>query len=170
MRGFWIAVVLGLAPRAASADLSDLKLEGTYGKLGAQTGYAFSRERGSSPHVGVVGTFVHINEFLEWYGVQADLTVDGNGDHKAGGRWSFGPEAGVAVYGVDISYFGQRIDTGVQHGMQIRTKLTVGVAAVYLRASHAMINGDETSFDIGLQLKKPVFVRRKKLPRVVALR
>jgi hypothetical protein len=170
MRGFWSAVVLIAVPRTASAELPDLKLEGYYGKLGVQTGYAFSRERGSSPHVGVVGTFVHINEHLEWYGFQSDFTIDWNGDQKAGGRWSFGPEAGVAIYGVDLSYFGQRVDDGFQHGMQIRAKLTVGVAAIYLRTSHALVGADETSFDVGLQLKKPVFVRRKKRPWVVATR
>jgi hypothetical protein len=102
MRAFWIVAVL-FTPNLANADLlRDLQLEGVYGKLGVETGYAFSRDRGGSPLVGVVGTLVHMNDELEWHGIQADFTIDGNGTNKAGGRWSIGPEAGVAIYGVDV--------------------------------------------------------------------
>ena len=169
MRAFWI-VAVGMTPNIANGDvLRDLKLEGVYGKLGVETGYAFSRERGGSPHVGVVGTLVHMNDELEWHGIQADFTIDGNGAQRAGGRWSIGPEAGVAIYGVDLSYWGQRVDAGYHHGLQVRAKLTVGVAAIYLRAAHAMVGADETSLDVGLQLKAPVFVKRKKRPLAVAV-
>lgn len=161
MRAFLIAA-LCLAPRIASADLiRDLRLEGTYAKVGVETGVAFGGNREASPLAGVCATLVHMNDDLEWAGIQADFVVDWNGDEKAGGRWSIGPEAGVSIYGVDLSYFGRRIDMGTHHGLQIRAKLTVGVAAVYFRAAHTLVGADETTFDIGLQVKTPVWARRK---------
>ena len=51
----------------------------------------------------------------------------------------------------------------------MRAKLTVGVAAIYLRTAHAMVGADETSLDVGIQLKAPVFMKRKKRPVAVAV-
>lgn len=156
-----IALALCAAPRRAPADpLRGLHLEGWYGKIGLETGVAFARDRGTAPLLGGVATLVRLNEHLEWYGVQGDLMVDWNGDRDAGARWSFGPEAGVSLYGVDVSYFGERIGGDTHHGMQVRAKLTAGIAAFYVRAAYVARGGDETSIDAGLQLKLPVWIRR----------
>jgi hypothetical protein len=121
---------------------------------------AFARERGTAPLLGGVVTFVHANDQLEWYGLQADLLVDGNGALDAGARWSAGPELGVSIFGVDVSYFGERVEGQTHHGFQARAKLTIGVAAIYLRGTYALIGADESSLEAGLQLKLPVYIGR----------
>jgi len=172
-----LAAVLACAmPRAAAADrIRALHLEGWYGKLGLESGVVFARERGAAPLLGATATFVRMNEHLEWYGLQGDLLVDGNGDRDAGFRWSLGPEFGVALYGIDISYFGERTDGETHHGFQARAKLTVGLAALYVRGAFALSGvtgavsgvtgapaGDETSLEAGLQVKLPVFIARNR--------
>lgn len=137
-----------------------LYLAGWYGKLGLESGVAFGRARGAAPLLGAVATFVHMNRHLEWYGLQGDLLVDWNGERDAGMRWSLGPELGVAVFGVDVSYFGERADGMTHHGFQVRAKLTVGLAAVYVRGAHALSGEEESSLEVGLQLKLPVYVAR----------
>jgi len=161
MRGFLVAIVAVAGARAAAADpLDGLHLEGWYGKLGVESGVAFGRERGTAPLVGGVATFVHINDDREWLGFQADLLADGNGDLPTGVRWSVGPEAGVSIYGVDVSYYGERVAGDTHHGLALRAKLTVGLAAIYGRTSFALRGSDERVFDVGLQLKLPVLIRR----------
>jgi hypothetical protein len=116
-----------------------------------------------------------MNKHLEWYGLQSDLLVDWNGDRDAGFRWSLGPEFGVAIYGIDVSYFGERTDGETHHGFQARAKLTVGLAALYVRGAFALTGvsggpagvsgtpaGEETSLEVGLQLKLPVFIARNR--------
>lgn len=162
------------APRAAAADrIRALHLEGWYGKLGLESGVVFGRERGAAPLLGAAATLVRVNEHLEWYGLQGDVLVDWNGDRDAGLRYSLGPELGVAIYGVDLGYFGERADGQTRHGLQARAKVTVGLAAVYVRAAYAAgappaVTGDrapalsdeETSLEVGLQLKLPVYIAR----------
>jgi hypothetical protein len=155
----WLAVLTSASP-AAAETFHGLHLEGWYGKLGLETGVVFARERAASPLLGAAATFVRMNDHFEWYGLQADLLADWNGDRDAGARWSVGPEAGVLLYGVDLSYFGERVDGASHHGFQARAKVTVGVAAIYLRAAYVLVGGDETSLDTGIQLKLPVFTRR----------
>ncbi|MBA2543409.1 MAG: hypothetical protein H0V17_27455 [Deltaproteobacteria bacterium] len=162
MRGSLIAA-LALSPAIATADpLAGIHLEGWYLKLGAESGVAFARERGASPLVGGVMTFVHINDDREWVGLQGDLLADGNGELSTGARWSFGPEAGVSIYGVDVGYFGERVAGATHHGMTVRAKLTVGLAAVYARASFSVVGADETTVDLGIQLKAPIWMKRPK--------
>ena len=155
------------APRPAAADrLRSLHLEGWYGKLGLESGVVFARDRGPAPTLGAAATFVRVNEHLEWYGLQGDLLVDWNGDRDAGARWSLGPEFGVALYGIDLSYFGERAFGETHHGFQARAKLTVGVAALYVRGAFALAGvsssptGDESSLEAGLQVKLPVYIAR----------
>lgn len=156
-----LPVALLFAARTASADpLDGLNLEGWYGKLGVESGVAFGRERGTSPLLGGVATFVHLNDNREWLGLQADLLADGNGELSTGARWSVGPEAGVSIWGVDASYFGERLSGVTHQGFALRAKLTVGIAAIYARASFAVGTADETSFDAGVQLKAPLLIRR----------
>jgi hypothetical protein len=158
-----VAVLVCAAPGAAAADrLRDLHLEGWYGKLGLETGVVFARERAAAPLLGATATFVRMNDHLEWFGLQGDVLVDWNGDRDAGARWSLGPEFGVALYGVDVSYFGERAEAGTSHGFQVRAKLTVGVAAVYLRGGFALSGAESSSLETGLQLKLPVFVARQR--------
>lgn len=156
------AVLAVAAPRRAHADLlHDLELEGWYGKLGVETGVAFGRDRGASPVVGGVATVVHVDDDLNWAGLQGDLLLDGNAASPAGTRWSFGPEAGHSVFGFDLSYFGEHVPgDAYHHGLQTRAKLTVGVAAVYVRAGFVIAGGDEASLEVGLQFKAPVWIRR----------
>jgi hypothetical protein len=160
-----VAAIACAVPRPAAADLRELALAGWYGKVGLETGVVFARERGTSALLGGVATLVRIDEDLEWYGLQADLLIDGNGEGPAGARWSVGPELGRSIFGFDVGYFGQRLDRGpdaaTHHGFQIRVKLTVGVAAVYVRTSYALIGADEAALDVGLQLKAPVWMRRR---------
>jgi len=162
MRSAGGVLLLGLAAtRSASADpLAGVHLEGWYGKVGVESGVAFGRDRGAAPLVGGVATFVHINDDREWIGVQADALADSNGALDAGLRWSLGPEAGVSIYGIDVSYFGERVEGATHHGLAVRAKLTVGVAALYARASFALRGADERTYDVGLQLKLPVVIRR----------
>jgi hypothetical protein len=162
MRALLVLVVC-VTPRVASADpLEGIKLEGWYGKLGLESGVVFARERGPSPLLGGVATFVKANNSFEWMGVQADLLADWNGDRNTGARWSLGPEAGVYIFGTDISYFGERVDGETHHGLQVRAKLTVGVVALYARVAYSMTGADESSADVGMQLKVPVLIRRPK--------
>lgn len=157
-----VAVVFSAMPAVAD-PLAGVHLEGWYGKLGVESGVAFGAERGTSAVVGGIATLVHINDRREWVGVQGDLLADGNGHLEAGARWSLGPEAGVSIYGVDVSYMGRRQDGATQHGMQVRAKLTVGLAAIYARASYAMVGPgarDTMEVDIGLQLKAPLWIKR----------
>jgi hypothetical protein len=171
MRGFLIAALVAARPGFTSADpLEGLRLEGWYGKLGAETGVAFGRDRETSPLLGGVATLVHINDDLEWVGLQGDLLADGNGTSATGARWSFGPEAGVSVYGVDVGYFGARVDGATRHGLQVRAKLTVGLAAVYARASFSLVGADTMDVDIGIQLKAPVWIRRPKRGAAIVAR
>jgi len=165
MRCFLIAAVVTIPAIATADPLAGLHLEGWYLKLGAETGVVISRsstERGAAPLVGGVMTFVHINDDREWVGLQADLLADGNDELATGARWSFGPEAGVSIYGVDVGYFGERVAGATHHGMQLRAKLTVGLAAVYARASYSLVGADETTVDIGIQLKAPIWMKRPK--------
>jgi hypothetical protein len=149
------------APRPAAAErFRGLYLEGWYGKVGLETGAVFARERPASPLLGATATFVRMNDHLEWFGLQADLLADWNGDRDAGARWSLGPEVGVAIYGVDVSYFGERLDGATRHGFQVRAKLTVGLAALYVRGAYALSGAEASSVDVGLQVKLPVFVSR----------
>jgi len=158
-----VAVAVCAYSRPAAAErYRGLHLEGWYGKVGLETGAVFARERAASPLLGAVATLVRMNDHLEWFGLQADLLADWNGDRDAGGRWSFGPEAGVALYGVDVSYFGERVDGQTRHGFQARAKLTVGLAAVYLRGAYALSGVEASSLDVGLQLKLPVFISRNR--------
>jgi hypothetical protein len=160
MRAFLIAPLLAVSAPASASPLDGLHLEGWYGKLGVESGVAFGAEREASPILGAVATFVHLNDRLEWVGFQGDLLADGNGERPTGARWSFGPEAGVSIYGVDVGYFGRRLDDATQHGMQIRAKLTVGVAAIYGRVSYAMVGADSMEVDLGIQLKAPIWKKR----------
>ncbi len=155
--------ILLVGTRAAAADpLQGLALEGWYGKIGVESGVAFGRDRGAAPLVGGVATFVHINDAREWIGFQGDLLADGNGALATGARWSIGPEGGVSIYGVDVSYFGERVEGETHHGLAFRAKLTIGVAALYARASFATKGSDEQTFDVGIQAKVPVLIRRPK--------
>ena len=160
MRAFLIVAVLGQPEIVAADPLAGVHLEGWYGKLGVETGVAFGDGRGTSAVVGGIATLVHINDHHEWVGLQGDLLADGNGELEAGARWSLGPEAGVSIYGVDVSYMGRRLEGVTQHGMQVRAKLTVGLAAVYARASYALVGGEGMEVDIGLQLKAPFWIKR----------
>jgi hypothetical protein len=170
MRGFLVAC-LCVPTSAAANPLEGLKVEGWYGKLGVESGVVFGRDRGAAPLLGGVATFVHVNDRFEWAGVQGDLLADGNGELGTGARWSFGPEVGVSVYGVDVGYFGERLSGSTRHGMQTRVKLTVGVVALYARVSYALRGADEASFDVGMQLKAPVFIRRPRgLPTMMVRR
>jgi len=164
MRASWVVLLLVVTSRIATADslTKGLKLEGWYGKVGLETGVVFARERGAAPLLGGVATFVHINDDFEWAGFQADLLADWNGDRDAGARWSIGPEAGVYIYGADVSYFGERVEGAVHHGIQVRAKLTLGLAAVYVRGAYAMRGADESSMEVGLQFKAPVLIKRPK--------
>jgi hypothetical protein len=158
-----VVAVAVLAPRAAAADgmLSALKLEGIYGKIGVESGVAFGRDdRGSAPLLGIATTLVHVNDHLEWWGLQADALVDWNADHAAGTRWTVGPEAGVSIIGADISYFGERFDGTTRHGMAVRAKLTVGLAALYVRGAYTVAPTDGSSLEVGMQLKFPVLIKR----------
>ncbi|MCW5804523.1 MAG: hypothetical protein KIT31_19285 [Deltaproteobacteria bacterium] len=148
--------------RDARADslVSALRLEGTYLKVGLETGVVFNRERERAPLLGGVVTLVRANNDYEWYGLQADLLADGNGARDAGARWSLGPEAGVSVFGADVSYCGERLDGATRHGLAVRTKLTVGVVAVYARGSYLWSGADAASIDVGVQLKLPVLMKR----------
>jgi hypothetical protein len=137
-----------------------MRLEGTYLKLGVETGMAFNRERERGVLFGGVMTLVKANNQYEWYGLQADALVDGNGDSPTGARWSLGPEAGVSVFGADVSYCGERFDGETRHGIAVRTKLTVGVVALYARGSFLFSGPDSASIDIGIQLKLPVLMKR----------
>lgn len=153
------------APRPAAADdrFRGLYLDGWYGKVGLESGAVFARERGASPVLGGAATLVRMNDHLEWYGLQADLLADWNGPLPAGARWSFGPELGVAIYGVDLSYFGERTAGETHHGFQARAKLTIGLAALYLRGAYTLAGAageDESSLEAGLQLKLPVYIAR----------
>jgi hypothetical protein len=161
-----LALAAAAVPRPAAADrIRSLHLEGWYGKLGLESGVVLARDRGAAPTLGAAATFVRMNEHLEWYGLQGDLLVDWNGDRDAGARWSLGPEFGVSLYGVDVSYFGERALGETHHGFQARAKLTAGVAALYVRGAFALAgvssgSGDESSLEAGLQLKLPVYVAR----------
>lgn len=158
-------------PRAAAAaPFRGLRLEGWYGKIGLESGVAFARERGASPTLGGAATFVHLDDHLEWYGLQGDLLVDWNGAGDAGARWSLGPELGVSLYGLDISYFGERAAGQTNHGFQVRPKLTIGLVALYLRGGFAVTGAEETSLEVGLQVKLPVFIaRHRRTPRSTGL-
>jgi hypothetical protein len=48
-------------------------------------------------------------------------------------------------------------------------KLTVGLVALYARAGYALVGADAASFDVGMQIKAPVFMRRpRRVPAIVA--
>jgi len=153
-------MVIASAGPVAADPLAGLNLEGWYGKLGVESGVAFGAERGTSAVVGGIATLVHINDRLEWIGLQGDLLADGNGRSEAGARWSIGPEAGVSIYGVDVSYMGRRLGGDTQHGLAVRAKLTVGLAAVYARASYTLVGADTMEVDLGIQLKAPFWIKR----------
>jgi hypothetical protein len=156
-----LALAVCALPRPAAAErYRSLYLAGWYGKVGLETGVVFARERGAAPLLGGTATFVHMNDHLEWLGLQGDLLVDWNADRPAGARWSLGPELGVSLYGVDVSYFGERVDAATNHGLQVRAKLTLGLAAVYLRGASALSGVESSSLEAGLQLKLPVFMAR----------
>jgi hypothetical protein len=162
MRAFWILACCIPSVAAADSPTDGLHLEGWYGKIGAETGVAFG-DRGTSALLGGVATFVHINDDLEWIGLQTDLLSDGSG-----ARWSFGPEAGRSIYGADFSYYGERVGDDTHHGVQARMKLTVGLASIYVRGTLTM---EASALDVGLQLKAPVYVKRpKRLATAVAAR
>lgn len=154
-----LVVPLFLA-RPARADAEESSIldagDGWYGKLGVQIGTPFARDRGTGLVVGGVFTAVWLKD-MRWYGVQADLMMDTNGDASTGARWSLGPEIGDGVVGGDISYFGERIDGDTRHGVAVRGKLTIGFLAVYLRYGHVFADGDTESVEAGLQIKFPLF-------------
>jgi hypothetical protein len=191
-----IGAILMTATPAAADLLPWPALEGWYGKVGVETGAVVARtgadDRGAAPLLGMVGTWVHINEHAEWVGIQGDFLLDWGGAARLGTRWSFGPELGVSVYGLDVGYHGERDDTGTRHGIQVRAKVTVGVAAIYVRSAFTAPArslhpapgaaddggrgggrfgrvGAGSSIDVGLQLKLPALVRRaRRRPAAVA--
>jgi hypothetical protein len=154
-----LAIVCAIAsPAAASGWLGEAD-GGEDGarvlKLGVEAGGAAGRDRGAGVVAGAIATLIYISPSLTWFGGQADLLVDSNGDADAGARWSIGPEVGHLFVGGDISYIGERVAGETHHGIAIRPKLTIGIAAVYLR--YARMSGDDgTSVEAGVQLKLPL--------------
>jgi hypothetical protein len=123
---------------------------GVEGAIGNATG------RGWTLLLGPAATYTHINRSLWWYGMQADVLGDFSGGTAISPRWTIGPQFGLAVLGGDLSYYGQAFDGLVFHGAAIRLKLTIGVAALYVRYGHLPEAGHH-SFDFGAQLKLPIF-------------
>jgi hypothetical protein len=130
--------------------------DGWYGKLGVQLGTAFARDRGAGLVAGGVFTLVKLKD-MDWYGLQADLMLDTNGDADSGARWSIGPEFGHLILGADVSYFGERVEGETRHGLAARGKLTLGFFAVYLRFGYLNADADPYSMEVGLQIKLPIF-------------
>ena len=82
---------------------------------------------------------------------------------EAGARWSLGPEAGVSIYGVDVSYMGRRQTGETQHGLQVsreaHRRTRRGLRACELRDDRPGAR-DAMEVDIGLQLKAPFWIKR----------
>ncbi len=160
-----VVAALALTTAAATARADDhgsWSITGTYFKFGVEAGDAFARDRGNDLFAGPVLSIVHINDDLLWYGLQTDVIVDGNGDADAGIRWSFGPELGKVLFGGDLSYTGERVSGTTYHGLAGRVKLTVGLAALFLRYSYLFDSPDANVVDVGIQLKLGYPLNEKK--------
>ena len=158
MRVLVVLLLLTGVARADPMETGPSKDTGWFGKAGPLVGAAFVRDRGTGFVGGVVGTVVHLNgDSFNWYGLQADVAMDTNGDADSGARYSIGPEIGQAFIGASAGYFGENID-GPRHGAYGMVKLTTGFAAIYLRVARVLSSDeDPTSLELGLQVKLPVW-------------
>ena len=149
--------VCTLASTARADPLEHPHTNAKWFKLGPELGTVFARDRGVGVDIGASATLVHFNELTGlWFGVQGDLLADTNGDADLGPRWTLGPEAGYSFVGGDVSYFGERVDGSYAHGIAVRPKFTIGVAAIYVRYTYAFYKlptDDHQSFEVGIQIK-----------------
>jgi len=152
-------VLLTAAPaRAEGPPVPAVDFVGTYFKVGLGLGGAFARERSAGFVIGPLIELIRLpdNDAMFWYGAQADLMVDSNGDADTGARWSIGPTFGKFVVGADLEYLGERVGGETYHGLGGRLKLTVGIAALYFRYGHTFDSPDADFAEVGLQLKLPI--------------
>jgi hypothetical protein len=155
-------VFLGLlfpAGIARADDHSKVDIDGWYFKPGLELSAIGLRDRGAGLAIGPVLSLVYLDEksdVLPWYGIQADVLVDSNGDADAGARWSLGPQAGVVIFGGDVSYFGERVGGQTYHGIAGRAKLSFVLFGFYVRVAHVFDSPDGTSLEGGAYIKLPI--------------
>jgi hypothetical protein len=155
------AAVTLLAGRAHAGDddeVPEFKIAGWYAKPGLALGGVVLRDRGAGFVVGPAFSLVHVGEEDEpkWYGLQADLLADTNGEADLGWRWSIGPQAGYVLLGGDISYFGEYVGDSLYHGVSGRAKLTFGFLGFYAKFAHVFDSPDGDSLELGLYGKIPI--------------
>lgn len=131
-------------------------MRGQYALGGLTTGYGFARR--GAPNGGVLlgseVSFVNLTRDLYWFGAYADGLYDfGAGE----GRFSVGPEVGVAFFGLDGGYLAVVGPGGTQHGFTVRPLLTCGLASAYVRYGQVVTGTDDRFGEVGLLVKLPFF-------------
>lgn len=167
-----LVMMSGTAAFADGEKAGMLKIPARTLKVGAEAAIGSATGRGTSLMFGAAATYTHINHDLIWYGIQADVLADWNGDLllpsersspvALSPRWTVGPQLGIAIIGGDVSYYGQAFDGVVFHGAAVRLKLTIGVAALYVRYGY-LPEADHHSFDFGAQLKFPIYASEEQI-------
>ena len=93
-----------------------------------------------------------------WLGGFVDAQWDGG---SRAFRHGIGPEFGIGLIGVDVSYFGELRDGRYRPGFAARALLTFGVVAAYGRYGRAYDGTDSADFaEFGMLAKFPLRLSR----------
>jgi hypothetical protein len=150
--------------RDASADYYGPK-SGWYLPVGVDVGYALSS---GAPGV-LLGGEVSV-VYIDMRGLEGGpsgpvwIGAFASGGYITGqnaGRFSFGPEVGYAIFGLDGGFVDIVADGRDTTGVTLRPMLTLSFITVYGRWDHTFDRGGVDTGQVGLMLKFPVAITGK---------
>jgi hypothetical protein len=150
-----------LAVLGSSADASaDLNLpymgpsSGWFLPVGADLGVAILPNSSPGALLGGEASLVYFDtQGPSWFGAFASAAFITNANQ---GRFSIGPEAGFAIFGIDGGLLDVVASGQDFAGVTVRPMLTVGFATLYARWDHTFSHGGADAGQIGALIKFPV--------------
>ena len=119
--------------------------------FGANGGFSMHPERSNGAVLGAEVSAPYLADSGFWFGAYADTLHDFGPGWQ---RFSFGPEAGFAIFGVDGGLLAELADGTMRKGYTIRGVLTLGVLGLYGRYGSLGGPDPERGFgEIGLLMK-----------------
>ncbi len=151
---FFLVTALGWSAKA-HADMGPHISSGWYLPVGLNLGASLHPKVHHGFLVGGEVSFVHLGaKKLIWAGGYVDALHDLGAKAT---RFSFGPEFGWSIVGIDAGYMGDVRDGEYHHGMTIRAMLTLGIVTLYGRWGHVFGLERESDFgEIGFLFKAPI--------------
>lgn len=123
---------------------------GNFGASLHRTGAGFI----AGPEVSVVHYYGRSGWWLGGYG---DLIRDAA---TSATRFSFGPEIGRAIFGLELAYLGQSRASQYSHGVAARFLVTIAFVGVYFRGGYLFNDPSENNVgEVGVLLKLPVKIK-----------